>query len=377
MNIWITTFTYYPNNDGVQNVTQYIAEGLVQKGHNITVITGAYSDVLEKNGVNIIHFNIYNKYHFHSGDKKIYCDFIKSNQHNVDLIVNVCTQNIFTDLCWKVFDSIKCKKILYMHGMYDFRIPSQITYKDLFIKGIYNIKWKLYYTFCKKYIKQYNCVVQIDENDFATQYFKQHFNICSKIVNNAVQPAFFNVYKQNIGYKYLICVSNYLKNKNQEFILRAFYKSSIDRDISLIFIGNVKTEYYQNLLQINKQLGLLFGYRKVRFLVGVKRDRISLYVGNADIFLFSSKSEKCPICIMEAMAAGVPYISTDVGCVKYNPGGYIIDSVDEMKKRIEELEQNFQRRKSMGEEGAEYARQNFSVQNSVDKFNDIINFNTN
>ena len=39
MKILITVSTYYPKNDGVQNVTQYLAEGLCKLGNDVTVIT--------------------------------------------------------------------------------------------------------------------------------------------------------------------------------------------------------------------------------------------------------------------------------------------------------------------------------------------------
>ena len=39
MKIVFTVHTYYPNKDGVQYVTQYLAEGLAKLGHDITVIT--------------------------------------------------------------------------------------------------------------------------------------------------------------------------------------------------------------------------------------------------------------------------------------------------------------------------------------------------
>ena len=38
LNIVFTAHTYYPNKDGVQMVTQYMAEGLAKLGHNVTVI---------------------------------------------------------------------------------------------------------------------------------------------------------------------------------------------------------------------------------------------------------------------------------------------------------------------------------------------------
>ena len=51
MRILFSTFSYYPNKDGVQTVTQYQAEGLAKLGHNVTVIT-SNNENCKKNNFN-------------------------------------------------------------------------------------------------------------------------------------------------------------------------------------------------------------------------------------------------------------------------------------------------------------------------------------
>ena len=41
MKIIFTVNTYYPYKDGVSVVTQYLAEGLAQKGHEVLVMTSS------------------------------------------------------------------------------------------------------------------------------------------------------------------------------------------------------------------------------------------------------------------------------------------------------------------------------------------------
>jgi glycosyltransferase involved in cell wall biosynthesis len=59
----------------------------------------------------------------------------------------------------------------------------------------------------------------------------------------------------------------------------------------------------------------------VRFL-GWRRDLATIY-GATDVFLLTSRNEGTPVALIEAMAAGVPGVSTDVGGVKD-----VIDSPD-------------------------------------------------
>ena len=39
MNILFTTFSYYPETSGVPVVVQYLAEGLANRGHDVSVVT--------------------------------------------------------------------------------------------------------------------------------------------------------------------------------------------------------------------------------------------------------------------------------------------------------------------------------------------------
>ena len=56
MKIIFTVHTYYPNSDGVQYVTQYLAEGLAKKGHEVTVLTvnSERTKEYKHNGVNVV-----------------------------------------------------------------------------------------------------------------------------------------------------------------------------------------------------------------------------------------------------------------------------------------------------------------------------------
>ena len=48
MKIVFTTHTYYPEKNGVQVVTEYLAEGLAKKGHEVHIITEMLSGVIKK-----------------------------------------------------------------------------------------------------------------------------------------------------------------------------------------------------------------------------------------------------------------------------------------------------------------------------------------
>ena len=343
MKILITVQTYYPKKDGVQMVTQYIAEGLNKIGHQVTIITSNFSNLpIEETHNNILikRVKLNTKYGLYFGNKNEYINIVKKECKNNDVMINVCTQNAFTDILLKELKNISCKKILYMHGMYDFRWHKYnfSTFKNLINKIWKDIRWFFYYKNNAYNFKEYDKVIQLNKLCLGYEFFVKHYNIYPEIVENAADDRFFIKENKEIAEKNkrAICVSNYFSDKNQEFILKAFYKSNA-KDIELVFIGSSETKYLNKLKIINDKLSKKYGARKVKFLVNVSRAETIDLIKKSYIYLFSSKHEVFPVSIIEAMSSGIPYISTDVGCLRALPGGYIIKNTEEMAYMIDLL----------------------------------------
>lgn len=374
LKIIITVNTYYPLKDGVQFVTQYHAENLAKRGHNVVVFTTNHGNDVEEihNGVKIIRFNVVNKHTIYMGEKDKYLQRLKAELKNADAIINVCTQHPLTDWCFSIFDSIKCKKILYMHGMYDksFNIKTISNVSDLGHKIWNNIRWGIYYKNYKKIFKKYDKVIQLHKFDTGYIFFKKKYNIESNIIENAVDDKFFTSCKERK--KYAISVANYMPRKNQEFILRAFYKSKIEKDYELILIGSEKNAYYHKLISLKEELENKFGHKNVKLLFNIDRKETINMIKKASIYLLGSKWEAFPISIIEAMAGGIPFISTDVGIVKYLPGGVIVNKEDEMAYWLEVLATDDRLREYIGTTGNQYAINHMTIEKKVDDLERII-----
>ena len=74
-------------------------------------------------------------------------------------------------------------------------------------------------------------------------------------------------------------------------------------------------------------------------------------LAQADIFLFTSRVECAPLVILEAMAAGKPWVSYEVGNVSELRGGVVVASVDELVVVAREILD--QKRPEIGREGHE------------------------
>lgn len=55
------------------------------------------------------------------------------------------------------------------------------------------------------------------------------------------------------------------------------------------------------------------------------------------VYFCQSKVEKVPLVLLEASYCGIPFISTDVGCIRYLPGGISVDNIYEMSYWIDIL----------------------------------------
>lgn len=123
--------------------------------------------------------------------------------------------------------------------------------------------------------------------------------------------------------------------KNQKLMLRAFAEFlGKGHDARLVILG--KGEEEENLRKQAEELGIASRIDFAGFVVNVED-----YLTNADVFLLSSDYEALPLALLEAMAAGLPIISTDVGGVRdiVTDNGILIPAGDTaaMVQAMEEL----------------------------------------
>lgn len=103
--------------------------------------------------------------------------------------------------------------------------------------------------------------------------------------------------------KLLLSVGRLDKQKYQECLLRAI----VNLDVRLIMIGTGRLSKY--LCKLVKKLKL---EEKVIFIKSVPHSQIQNYYLSADIFVLSTNYEGFCIPIIEAMAASLPIIATDI-----------------------------------------------------------------
>ena len=163
MKILFCTYSYYPNKDGVQNVTQYQAEGLAELGHEVTVITSDHN-YKEKNeiynGVKIIRIDAHTDNMMDFGNKDEYQRLVIEQSKRNDIIICVCPETWSTDWVIPIQEDIKCKKVILLHGMYEFDFSNiRFAIYPIIKKIIGNVRWGIFYKNNIKNIRNFDAFI--------------------------------------------------------------------------------------------------------------------------------------------------------------------------------------------------------------------------
>lgn len=121
-------------------------------------------------------------------------------------------------------------------------------------------------------------------------------------------------------------------------------------NIELSIVGNGTERHLLETYVIEHGLD-----QSIHFCGEVSSDELQMYYQNADVFLLTSSEEGWGMVIVEAAAAGLPIIMTDVGCagefIRNKENGYVIP-VGDMVSLCGTMEQyitHHEERKKMGE----------------------------
>jgi len=153
-------------------------------------------------------------------------------------------------------------------------------------------------------------------------------HINAVVVRNGIKTM-FNMTDES---KTFLFVGKLTDIKDPGILIDAFAKFNIDvNEFNLVLVGGgeLKREMEEKIFNTGLK-------EKVHFAGFVDRERIGEYYSKAHSLIISSKSEGFPTVIFEAMSAGLPIISFDVGGVKEvveeGKTGYIASgrSIDEL-----------------------------------------------
>ncbi|MGA3129044.1 MAG: glycosyltransferase, partial [Candidatus Korobacteraceae bacterium] len=160
-----------------------------------------------------------------------------------------------------------------------------------------------------------------------------------------------------------VTVARLSPEKNHSMLLRAFARVQKKLDSRLLLVGDGPERS-----AIETEIARLSLQRSVT-LLGVRSD-IPEILAASDVFLLSSTREALPLAVLEAMAAGLPVVATNVGdlpmIVKEGVTGLLVNPDDEraFANALFELLSDANRAKELGSRGRKLA-EGFSVEAMV------------
>jgi glycosyltransferase involved in cell wall biosynthesis len=167
------------------------------------------------------------------------------------------------------------------------------------------------------------------------------------------------------GAKLIGTVGRMAPVKNHKLLIEALFRvRQTMNDVHLAIIG--EGELRESLAAYAADLGVSEYVSLVR-----ETQKIDYFYGAIDIFCLSSDSEGMPLSLLEALASGVPVVSTEVGAIpeviESGKTGYLVPrgSAEFLAKRILELLQDPSKAAELALNGRAMVRERFPAEKMI------------
>jgi glycosyltransferase involved in cell wall biosynthesis len=326
---------YHPAVGGSEEVVRQVSERLAARGHDVTVATAPHPErrQSEYRGVRIVDFDLTGNAvkGIRGPDAGRYRRFLRES--NFDVIMNYATQCWPTDLTYDLLPALHGATVLATCGFSALKA------------GLRRLLYWRYFRSLPRYLHQYDLLIYHSDSYLDKQFGDRHGVRHYRVIPNAVDPTEFDMgaglasaaadfrRRYHIQTPYMLLnVSNHYRLKGHDFIRKAFSMLRRD-DVTLVIIGRGAASRWDCTTVCYRAAAR---NPRLRVLEVPRADVIAAYRA-ADVFVFGSRVECFPLVILEAMAAGVPFVSTDCGNVRELPGGVVVGTPAEMARRVSEI----------------------------------------
>ncbi|MDD6994914.1 MAG: glycosyltransferase family 4 protein [Candidatus Borkfalkiaceae bacterium] len=201
------------------------------------------------------------------------------------------------------------------------------------------------------------CVFQTED---AKRWFPKKLQKKSTIIYNAVNKTFFSS-EYNGERRNIVTCGRLTEQKNHKLLIDSFNMIKEDCSDNLLIYGDGplkdKLKNYLSDLKLNDRI----------FLMG-RTENVITSIKDARIFVLSSNYEGMPNALMEAMALGIPCISTDCPCggprmiINNKENGLLVNcnNVDDLSSALKLLLADENLSKTIGKNAREAATRMFA-----------------
>lgn len=359
MKILHTQQLYFPHVGGSEEVVRQLSERLSRRGHEVVVATAAdpKRTSLTLNGVRIVEFRLAGSLatgiRGDPAEIRRFETFILGG--DFDVMLNSCAQVWSTDLVFPLLPRLHFGKVLAPSGY----------------SGLGKPAFGRYFQDLPAVLRQYDHIIYFSANYRDKQFGDTHGMAHFSVIPNAASEEEFSApplgfrARYGIRTKYmLLCVGNHYASKGHGFVIEAFLRLGRS-DTTLVILGHpVKTR----LAGCYPSCRLAALHPRIRVLT-VPRPWVVSAFREADLFVFGSRVEASPLVIVEAMAAGIPFVTTEAGNVSdFRACGRIVASPDGMTREVSRLLEDQKARQDLGQTGHQRWRENHTWETVVDQY---------
>ena len=236
------------------------------------------------------------------------------------------------------------KKIV--HTVHGFAFPST---ENKLIKFIYFLM-ELIASYCS------NIIIVMNESDerIARKYFVKNKKSKLLLINNAIDVDKYN--KDKDIFK-IVMVGRLCDQKNPLLLIEAIKDLESNIHVDIIGDGPLKVKLLEKINQYNIA-------DKVSFLGWI--DAVEEHLYKYDLFVLPSRWEGMPLAMLEAMAAKVPVLSSDIEANKYlieKTAGVVFKDEDskDLKRKINVLHANPELRNNLAHKAYQALIEDFDL----------------
>ena len=203
----------------------------------------------------------------------------------------------------------------------------------------------------------------ISISPYVEQMAKKYTAAQTYSVENPVNAIFSRHTAKPENGKYVLFVGSIESCKGLDILIESLaqFGTRPGNQPPVIIVGSVTEQSYE--IALRRQIEAHALTDSIHFRGFLLPNELADLYANAALLVLPSRQETAPLCIAEAMAAGLPVVASNVGGVAHmiddGGTGFLVEpgDVETLSAKLETLWHNADLRRQMGERGREVARQ--------------------
>jgi glycosyltransferase involved in cell wall biosynthesis len=373
---------YAPSVGGAQEVVRQISERLAARGHDVTVATSRLSARREEviAGVRVAEFDVHgNEVRRIEGDVGRYRTFVAEG--GFDVVMTYAAQQWTTDALLPALDAIAAPVVLAPCGFSGLRRP----------------EYAGYFATLPERLAQFDALVFHSESYQDIAFARDAGLARLEVIPNGADEREFGdlesrgAFREAVGAPaqapLLLTVGGHTGLKGHAQAMAAFRRSRRARGGRLAIVGNTPTgPGCLMTCRARAAAGRLARPDRRVLLTDPPRDLVLQAYADADLFVFASMVECSPLVLFEAMAAGLAFVTVDVGNAaeiagwsgaglvvpsRRRPDGLVEADPDDLAAAVDELLGDDHRRTELGRNGRRAWRESFTWDHLASRYESL------